>query len=118
MADETTVRMLSKSDCPWCDQARTFLASYGIPVTEIKVEGRDERQALYDSLGLVGRDRVVPQIIITDGGDDHVISGAHALRMSGIQSLFGAVAVSLQPATSVRINDEDAVETGGPSCCE
>lgn len=130
MRTEFTVTMFSKSDCPFCDAARAFLDLHEIPRVEIKHDDVAERQAMYDSLGLVGERRTVPQIILTVAAGPDVkieryhIAGARELMMSGIQSLFhkGPPINKGPVAASVAINGELAAQMvlaeEGPSCCQ
>jgi glutaredoxin len=118
------VTMHSKADCPFCDQARDFLAANGIPYAEIKHDDAEDRKVLYDQLGLEGRSRTVPQIILTDEeGCRYRLGGAQELAMSGIQSLFGkisssptATAAAARAATD--IGGRMVVVEEGHSCCE
>jgi glutaredoxin 3 len=116
-----TVTIHSKSDCPFCEQARAFLGVHGIPFTETKHDDVAERNAMYDRLGLVAKDRTVPQVIINDGEQDYLVGGARALAISGIQSLFGGHRVVLTPvAASARVTEtaDMVVAAEGHSCCE
>ena len=75
------VSMHSKVNCPFCDQARDFLAANGIPYTEIKHDDAEEdRKILYDQLGLKGRSRTVPQTFRTKKGADTVSAELRNLR--------------------------------------
>ncbi|WP_421991730.1 glutaredoxin family protein [Roseococcus sp.] len=65
--------------CPYCDQAKAWLTEHQIPFT-VEYLGPVERNALYDRLELVGADRTVPQVMITDvGGETSRIGGYQAL---------------------------------------
>ncbi len=118
------VSMHSKVDCPFCDQARDFVAANGIPYTEIKHDDAEEdRKILYDQLGLKGRSRTVPQNLPDEEGCRYRLGGAQELAMSGIQSLFGkisssptAMAVAGRAATG--IGGRMVVVEEGHTCCE
>lgn len=84
----TSITIHSKDDCPYCEAAKDFLKSKAVPFTEIKHNDDADRNALYDSLGLTGNDRTVPQIIIHEGGEDFLLGGSLALKMSRIETLF------------------------------
>lgn len=78
----------SKTGCPWCDQAKAYLNERNLPFEELLHDDDQERQVLYDSLGLLGLDRTVPQVVlIEDDGEQFVIGGYQALTMSGVHSL-------------------------------
>lgn len=123
-----TITMNSKTDCPWCDTSRAWLKAQGIDVytTEVKYDDPADRAAMYDSLGLTGAARTVPQFILTaDHGETYLISGTHGtkgLMEQGLESLFGKLPVTaVIPATSIAVG-EDAVgvEAIEPTCesCE
>ncbi len=117
------VTMFSKDDCPACASAAAFFEAHVIDRTEIKLNDRADRLALYDRFGLQGTDRTVPQIVLTDPwGDTYRIGGAHELTMSGLQSLFVNVPSSLgTSATAVRVASEIAAaeaENAGGEVCE
>jgi glutaredoxin 3 len=55
------VTIYSKTYCPYCDRAKSLLASKGVAFEEINLEGKpDEMQALVKRTGM----RTVPQIFI------------------------------------------------------
>ena len=59
----------SKSGCPHCVIAKEALLQAGHEYVEEIYDDFDERQRMYDSLGLVGDKRTVPQVtLITEGG--------------------------------------------------
>ena len=79
----------AKSDeppCPYCEKAKEWLTAQSIPFTVVDHNEAAERQAFYDSLGLKGADRTVPQIIIIDDetGKRYRIGGHDALLVSGL----------------------------------
>ncbi len=80
----------SKVDCPHCDDAKAYLGQLGIPYDDVRLDDDDDRQAFYDAMGLEGRDRTVPQVVLVDPLDGEMwrIGGAKELRMSGIGDLF------------------------------
>ena len=90
LPDNTVVEVNSKNDpadpCRYCAEAKAWLAERGIPCVEIARNDMAERQAFYDSLGLVGGDRTVPQIFLIDNvsGERFRIGGSSALKASGI----------------------------------
>ena len=69
----TTVRMYTKTYCPYCDRAKALLAHYNASVIEINVEDDlDAFQALCQNTKM----KTVPQIFI----DDHFIGGYDQLN--------------------------------------
>ena len=64
----TTVRMYTKTYCPYCDRAKALLSHYDASVTEINVE---EDLDAFQKLCLTTKMKTVPQIFI----DDHFIGG-------------------------------------------
>jgi hypothetical protein len=93
-------------DCQYCTEAKAFLAKRNIPYTEYSHPDKEERQQFYDRLGIVGKERTMPQnfVYVLDSADfdnyEHYrIGGAYALRMSGIESLFAIDAINRHTAT-------------------
>lgn len=81
-----TLVLHSKSQCPWCDQAKKFLNAIPIPYAVVLHDDEADRNKFYDSL--TSGDRFVPQILIRDhDGEILEISGFGALKLSGINSL-------------------------------
>ena len=79
------IEVHSRDGCPYCVKAVDWLTERSIPFTEIKHNDYAERQTFYDSLGLVGGDRTVPQVIVeTDAGRERV-GGYTQLVRSGLQ---------------------------------
>ena len=74
----------SKSDCPWCVKAKNWLAANGIAYVEEIYDDFNERQAMYDSLGLTdGLERTVPKIVVQRPGEsDQLIRTYQELVMS------------------------------------
>lgn len=60
------IEIHTKSGCGWCDAAKAYLNGAGCEgrYEVILHDDPDERAAFYDSLGLVGKDRTMPQIIV------------------------------------------------------
>lgn len=56
----------SKTGCPHCVIAKEALASRGIEYVEEIYDDFDERQQMYDDLGLVGNERTVPQVTLVN----------------------------------------------------
>jgi len=93
MAMTIEIEIHSKAGCPHCDTAKAYLAERRIPYTEHRHDNDAERQAFYDSLGLIGTARTVPQVIAwityADGEREMLrIGGARELQASGLDSLF------------------------------
>ena len=88
MSRQPTIEVHSKLDCPYCTDVKGWLALKGIPFTEVRHDDDADRAQLYDRLGLVGAERTVPQVIVNDGDEQYRIGGAHATKVSGIESLF------------------------------
>ena len=82
------IRVVSKTDCPFCKMAKVWLEEHGFPYTEESMDNEEERLAFYQSLTngvneIVGQsDKVrrvnsVPQIFIDDkriGGYDELMA--------------------------------------------
>jgi glutaredoxin len=118
---DVTITINSKTNCPFCEDAKAFLSSQGIPFVETKFDDDDARNALYDRLGLVGDQRRVPQVMLTYAGEHMRIGGAHQLRMSGVQSLFGPTIIAARvPAPSAVVIETAGmvVAEEGHACCE
>lgn len=82
----TAVELHTKTDCPWCDMAKEFLASRNIPFTTIVHDDDAGRRAFYAQHGC----STVPQVIVVDDGVPFRIDGYAALTLSGIDSLLGS----------------------------
>jgi glutaredoxin len=119
---DVTITINSKTNCPFCEDAKAFLSGLGIPFVEAKYDDEAARNALYGSLGLVGVHRRVPQVVLTYEGEHLRIGGADKLRTSGIQSLFGPTTVaSAAPAASSIVTETAGMVVAaeeGHSCCE
>jgi glutaredoxin len=70
--------------------AKQYLSEHGIPYTELVFDDDQERQSMYDELGLIGSQRTVPQIFrATPDGDRERIGGySDLLRYVGTQVAF------------------------------
>lgn len=53
----------SKAGCGFCDGVKKFLAVLGIPFTEV-VWTDSTKEVLFGSLGLAGKDRTFPQVVV------------------------------------------------------
>jgi glutaredoxin len=81
-----SVEIKSMPDCKFCTSAKEWLASRGIRYVETSIPNADDRQAIYDSLGLVGGKRTMPQIFCTDSesGETFRVGGFDDLQVSGL----------------------------------
>ena len=56
--------------------AKQYLTEHGMPYTELVFADDQDRQSMYDELGLIGSQRTVPQIFrVTPSGDRERIGG-------------------------------------------
>ncbi len=78
----------SKTDCPYCSKAKEFLKENGIEYAEFVYDDPVERNSMYDSLGLIGNQRSVPQIILISNGVRQRVGGYTDLIKSDIVSIF------------------------------
>jgi glutaredoxin len=76
----------SKTDCPYCKKAKEHLEFSGVEFTEIVHDDYDDRQKMYDELGLFGSQRTVPQIIV----DGNRIGGYTELMNSDVVDRYHA----------------------------
>lgn len=76
----------SKTDCPYCKKAKEHLEFSGVEFTEVLHDDYEDRQKMYDDLGLFGYQRTVPQIIV----DGVHIGGYDALMNSDIVDQYHA----------------------------
>jgi len=74
------IEIYSKYNCPFCTKAKQYLGERNLDFTEIVIDNPDDRNALYDKLGLEGSYRTVPQIFV----DGDRIGGYTQLVESGI----------------------------------
>lgn len=72
------VEIYSKTDCPYCVQAKLFLKRHDIAFTEHLLDNEAERQAFYESVG--AHVKSVPQIYL----DGERIGGYTELLKSDI----------------------------------
>ena len=76
------VEIYSRTTCPYCTKAKAYLDKHGIQYTEHNVDDNSTKQAMYDSLGLQGPQRTVPQIIVdgvrVGGYSDLIVSDVAA----------------------------------------
>lgn len=71
-----TYKIVSRDGCPYCTKSIEDIISTGNEYIETKINDTVERNEFYDSLGLVGKDRTVPQIWkIEDDGSETYIGG-------------------------------------------
>jgi glutaredoxin len=84
LSQDTVIEINSKDDCKYCIEAKAWLSEMRIPYTEILHNDKAERQAFYDSLGLQGSDRTMPQVFLVTGQDRFRIGGSDDLKDSGI----------------------------------
>lgn len=82
------VVIYTKSDCPFCEKAKDWLDERLIDWKAMKFDNFGERQAMYDSLGLKGVERSVPQILLVadDGTVVEHIKGFTGLIDSGLEN--------------------------------
>ena len=95
--NEMDIKVITKSDCPFCGMAKKWLSEHGFTYTEELMDNEEERLAFYQSINgiteTVGQDATVrrvnsvPQIFV-DGTrigsyDDLMKHGAELLRKKG-----------------------------------
>lgn len=85
------VILYTKTDCPFCDKAKDWLDEHLIDWKALVFDNFVERQVMYDSLGLKGVERSVPQILVVDmvDGKEEVvehIKGFTGLIDSGLEN--------------------------------
>lgn len=69
-------KIISRDGCPYCVKAKELIISEGFDAEIIEMNDKTERNAFYDSLGLIGKDRTVPQIWkIDENGVENYIGG-------------------------------------------
>lgn len=74
-------KIVSRTGCPYCVKAVETLIGLGHEFTETKIDDLVERNAFYDSIGLEGSERTVPQIWkINEDGSETKIGGYTQLR--------------------------------------
>ena len=85
------VIIYTKTTCPFCDKAKDWLDAHLIEWKAQVFDDFAERQVMYDSLGLTGVERSVPQILVVDtvDGKEEVvehIKGFTGLIDSGLEN--------------------------------
>ena len=58
------IEVHSKTECPYCVKAKSWLNEKGIEFELFVYDDNTERQAMYDRFGLEGDQRTVPQIVV------------------------------------------------------
>lgn len=89
----------SRPGCPSCDAVKAELKRHDIRYREIILSTQEERDALYDLIGLKDNKRRVPQIVVDTvriGGADHFFSG---LGMDWTKGVTGPANYSLDQMT-------------------
>ena len=80
-----TALIYSKTECPFCHATKLYLQEHQIPYQEVVYDDDQQRQQMYDELGLRDRQRTVPQIFIIDAAGHRTrIGGYTELRESGL----------------------------------
>jgi glutaredoxin 3 len=75
----------TKTICPYCAMAKQYLTEHGIEYIELRYDDDDERQSMYDELGLVGWKRTVPQVFVIEAdGEPQRIGGYNDLLHSDL----------------------------------
>lgn len=80
----------SKTTCPYCDMAKTYLRERAIPYIEEVLDDDLVRQTMYDDLGLSSGQRTVPQIFLRDDSRFTRIGGYRDLLAWGDRMAVGA----------------------------
>jgi glutaredoxin len=78
------IEIHSKTACPFCTMAKQHLARLGVPFNETVHDDFEDRQELYDQLGLVNPKRTVPQMFLIDGNIREYIGGYTDLMESDL----------------------------------
>ena len=71
------ITIFTKTICPYCHLAKHYLTEHGVAYTEVVYDDDQTRQAMYDTLGLIGTERTVPQIF-SDGPYGRVRIGGYS----------------------------------------
>lgn len=73
MSTKKSIRMFGKSNCSYCDKAKTLLGKAGLTFTYIDVtEDPEARQYVVDSWASIGKEATVPLIDV-----DKVLIGGY-----------------------------------------
>lgn len=79
------IEIHSKTMCPFCHHAKEYLKTNDIPFTEFVYDDDDERNEMYDRLGLEGYERTVPQIFaVENNGIVNRVGGYYDLIKSDV----------------------------------
>lgn len=74
-------KIISRDGCPYCVKAVETFVNEGFDFEEIKLNDQEKRNEFYDSLGLEGNKRTVPQIWeIDENGSEIYIGGYSQLK--------------------------------------
>lgn len=89
MRKPLSVTIHTKTGCPNCERAKEWLADHQIPFTAVLHDDDAERAALYESFGLEGKSRTVPQVVLTDeDGESWRLGGYDTLTTMAVEKLF------------------------------
>ena len=80
------IEIFSKSQCPYCVMAKAYLDRHNIPYRELSIETDPDHQKRYTALGLEGKARTVPQVIV----DGVRLGGYTDLIISDVVKRFNA----------------------------
>jgi glutaredoxin 3 len=75
-----TLVIYTMAGCPYCVLAKQHLTDHGVGYTELVYDDYQQRQRLYDELGLFGNQRTLPQIFQEQAG--------HRTRIGGYDDLL------------------------------
>ena len=78
------IKIYSKTTCPFCDQAKQLLETYGFEYEAINIESDADARAFVLSKG----HRSVPQIYVNDKLLEGGFSGLQKAGRAGVQALL------------------------------
>ena len=70
-----TFEIHSKSDCPWCSEAKSYFTHHNMDYKEYLYDAFDDRQLMYDRFDLALPYRSVPQIFLIQNDRREYIGG-------------------------------------------
>lgn len=78
----------SKEGCPWCQKAKEFLTEKKANWMEVSIPSQEDREVFYDSAGLVGKLRTMPQIAVSYGNDNWELIGGYSDLVDNAATYF------------------------------
>lgn len=71
------IEIYSKTNCPYCVKSKEYLQQNDISYVETLFDDAEDRQHMYDTLGLDSDKRTVPQILLVENDGRRIRIGGY-----------------------------------------